>query len=133
MLPWVINSDFSAFVVGSAIPQIQAIAGLLAAVAITQFTFTFPPLLWFGYQVVTDAMIEDKAYSPGNGSRGRIDTWQEWSRWKRVKTFPDSTIFTALTSANAGALQWTMVSQNVQSDAWTGRPYNGLHWNVGRG
>jgi len=81
--PCVIKNDFSAFVVGSAIPQIQAIAGLIAAVAIMQFTFTFPPLLWFGYQVVTDAMIEDKPYSPGNGSKGRMDTWQEWSRWKR--------------------------------------------------
>ena len=54
-----------------------------------QFTFTFPPLLWFGYQVMTDAMIEDKAYSPGNGNEGRIDTWKDWSRWKRVKDLPE--------------------------------------------
>jgi len=72
-----------AFVVGSAIPQVQTITGIIAAAAIMQFTYTFPPLLWFGYQVRADAMIEDRAYSPGDGSKGRIDTWREWSRWKR--------------------------------------------------
>jgi hypothetical protein len=80
-----VNSDFPAFVVGSAIPQVQTITGIIAAAAIMQFTYTFPPLLWFGYQVRADAMIEDKAYSPGDGSKGRIDTWRHWSRWKRVK------------------------------------------------
>jgi len=72
-----------AFVVCSSIPQIQTIVGFVGAAAIMQFTFTFPPLLWLAYQVMTDAMIEDKAYSPGNGNKGRIDTWKDWSRWKR--------------------------------------------------
>ena len=83
-----ISNNFPAFIIGSAIPQVQAISGLVAAVGTMQFTYTFPPLLWFGYQVVTDAMIEDKEYSPGNGSTGRKDTWKEWSRWKRVKASP---------------------------------------------
>ncbi|KAF8677801.1 hypothetical protein AX14_004793 [Amanita brunnescens Koide BX004] len=72
-----------AFLVGSSIPQIQAVGGLIGAVAIMQFTYTFPPLLWLGYQVMIDAMIDDKAHSPCCGCKGRIDTWQEWSRWKR--------------------------------------------------
>ncbi|KAF8722745.1 hypothetical protein AX14_009564 [Amanita brunnescens Koide BX004] len=72
-----------AFIIGSAIPQVQSISGLVAAVGIMQFTYTFPPLLWFGYQVVTDAMIEDKEYRPGSGRKCRIDTWQDWSRWRR--------------------------------------------------
>ena len=83
----VINNNFPAFIIGSAIPQVQSISGLVAAVGIMQFTYTFPPLLWFGYQVVTDAMIEDKEYRPGSGRKCRIDTWQDWSRWRRVKTF----------------------------------------------
>ena len=73
-----------AFVVASAIPQIQSIVALIAAVAIMQFTYTFPPILRFGYDVITDAMAADKPYVPGNGSRGRVDTWRQWSRWKRV-------------------------------------------------
>ena len=74
-----------AFVVASAIPQIQTIVGLIAAVAIMQFTYTFPPILRFGYDVITDAMAADAPYVPGQGARGRVDTWREWSRWKRVR------------------------------------------------
>ena len=50
-----------------------------------QFTYTFPPILRFGYDVITDAMAADKPYVPGNGSHGRVDTWRQWSRWKRVR------------------------------------------------
>jgi hypothetical protein len=72
-----------AFVIGSAIPQIQTIFGLIAALAIMQFTYTFPPILRFGYDVITDAMAADAPYVPGQGARGRVDTWNQWSRWKR--------------------------------------------------
>ncbi|KZP01571.1 hypothetical protein CALVIDRAFT_508168 [Calocera viscosa TUFC12733] len=43
-----------AFIVGSAIPQVQTISGLVAAVCIMQFTYTFPPALVLGYQVLAD-------------------------------------------------------------------------------
>ncbi|TFK47166.1 hypothetical protein OE88DRAFT_1666471 [Heliocybe sulcata] len=61
-----------AFIVGSAIPQVQNISALVAAVCIMQFTYTFPPLLLVGYMVIKDAMIDD----PG-------DSWSQLSRWKR--------------------------------------------------
>jgi len=44
-----------AFIVGSAIPQVQTISGLVAAVCIMQFTYTFPPALLLGYHVLVDA------------------------------------------------------------------------------
>jgi len=72
-----------AFIVGSAIPQVQTITGLIAAIAIMQFTYSFPPLLRLGYDIITDAMAEDGAYVPGGGATGRADTWRDWSRWKR--------------------------------------------------
>ncbi|CAA7271203.1 unnamed protein product [Cyclocybe aegerita] len=72
-----------AFIIGSAIPQVQTITGLIAAIAIMQFTYSFPPLLRFGYDVITDAMSQDAAYVPGSGASGRVDGWKEWSRWKR--------------------------------------------------
>ena len=49
-----------------------------------QFTYTFPPILRFGYDVITDAMAADAPYVPGQGARGRVDNWSQWSRWKRV-------------------------------------------------
>jgi hypothetical protein len=61
-----------AFVIASAIPQVQTIAGLVAAICIMQFTYTFPPLLLVAYQMIKDAAIDD----PG-------DTWKNWSRWRR--------------------------------------------------
>ena len=38
-----------------------------------QFTYTFPPLLRFGYDVIKDAMAADALYVPGQGARGRVD------------------------------------------------------------
>ncbi|KAI0720869.1 transmembrane amino acid transporter protein-domain-containing protein [Fomitopsis betulina] len=43
-----------AFIVGAAIPQVQTISGLVAAVCIMQFTYTFPPALIFGFYFLTD-------------------------------------------------------------------------------
>ncbi|KAF8815786.1 hypothetical protein BYT27DRAFT_7224712 [Phlegmacium glaucopus] len=50
------------FVVASAVPQVQTITGLIAAVSIMQFTYTFPPILRLGYDVITDAMVADAPY-----------------------------------------------------------------------
>jgi hypothetical protein len=79
-----LSFQFSAFLIGSAIPQIQTITGLIAAIAIMQFTYTFPVMLRFGYDVVTDAMAEDEPYTPGKETSGRVDNWNQWSRWRRV-------------------------------------------------
>ncbi len=73
-----------AFIIGSAIPQVATITGLIGAIAIMQFSYTFPPLLLFEYNVITDAAGEDHPHVPGSGGKGRIDSWRDWSRWKRV-------------------------------------------------
>ncbi|KAJ7890531.1 transmembrane amino acid transporter [Mycena olivaceomarginata] len=72
-----------AFIIGSAIPQIQTINGVVAAIGIMQFTYTFPPLLRLGYDVISDAMVADEPYDPHLGRYQRIDSWNQWSRWKR--------------------------------------------------
>ncbi|KAG0203013.1 hypothetical protein BGX28_004567 [Mortierella sp. GBA30] len=72
-----------AYVVGSAVPQVENISSLIAAICIIQFSYTFPPLLRLGYDVITDAMSEDAIYVPGSGITGRVDSWKEGSRWKR--------------------------------------------------
>ncbi|KAJ6591532.1 transmembrane amino acid transporter protein-domain-containing protein [Mycena vulgaris] len=53
---------FFTFIIGSAIPQIQTINGLIGAIGIMQFTYTFPPLLRLGYDVISDAMVADQPY-----------------------------------------------------------------------
>ncbi|KAF8325342.1 transmembrane amino acid transporter [Amanita rubescens] len=74
---------WTTFVIGAAIPQVGTITGLIGAIAIMQFSYTFPPLLIFGYSVITDAAREDHPHVPGSGGKGRIDSWRDWSRWKR--------------------------------------------------
>ncbi|KAF9358195.1 hypothetical protein BGX26_002262 [Mortierella sp. AD094] len=72
-----------AYIIGSAVPQIENISSLIAAICIMQFSYTFPPLLRFGYDVLTDAMSEDAVFVPGQGTSGRIDSWKDKSRWIR--------------------------------------------------
>jgi hypothetical protein len=83
---WMIINIFfwiGAFVVGTAIPQIQTISGLIAAMCILQFTYTFPFLLKVVLDVQLDAMKGDGAYVPGSGKAARVDSWMQASRWKR--------------------------------------------------
>jgi len=80
-----------AFVIASAIPQVQTISGLVAAICIMQFTYTFPPLMLLGYKMRIAANGLIKADSAPIGEvPGQIqaeeygDTWRNWSRWRRA-------------------------------------------------
>lgn len=81
----VVNTVFwvLAFIVGAAIPQVQTISGLNAAISLLQFSYTFPLLLSFAFAVQVDAMKGDGQYVPGAGKANRADTWLQWSRWRR--------------------------------------------------
>uniref|UniRef100_A0A0W0FFB4 Amino acid transporter transmembrane domain-containing protein n=1 Tax=Moniliophthora roreri TaxID=221103 RepID=A0A0W0FFB4_MONRR len=76
-----------AFIVGSAIPQVQTISGLIAAICIMQFTYTFPPLLLLGYQIRVFAEGYGDHVATRNPNEPRDDdpgdTWRNLSRWKR--------------------------------------------------
>lgn len=69
-LYWVI-----AFVVCAAIPQFSYISGLVGALFILQFTYTFPAILGFGYQIQKDAMLPgEESFDPSTGTYNYIDT-----------------------------------------------------------
>ncbi|THU92102.1 hypothetical protein K435DRAFT_758442 [Dendrothele bispora CBS 962.96] len=80
-----------AFVIASAIPQVQTISGLVAAVCIMQFTYTFPPLMLLGYKMRISA---NGLHKTDNAPIGEVpaqiqaedpgDTWRDFSRWKRA-------------------------------------------------
>lgn len=53
-----------AFLVCAAIPAFSAISGLVGAVCILQFTYTFPAILAFGFQIQKDAMTSDETFDP---------------------------------------------------------------------
>ena len=104
--------NIEAFVIGSAIPQIQTIVGLIAALAIMQFTYTFPPILRLGYDVITDAMAADAPYVPGQGASGRVDNWNQWSRWKRVSSAMSESYLIKLTFNEKRACSVVACSSN---------------------
>lgn len=69
------------FIIGAAIPQVQTLSGMVGAVTNMQFTYSFPTGFTFLYLVQLDATSEDGAYTPG--APQHIDSWRDWSRWKR--------------------------------------------------
>lgn len=101
-----------AFVIGAAIPQIQTISGLVAAIAILQvcilrffesprlqrrptdsthkfrvslpqFSYTFPFLCKWAFDIQVTAMAADPPHTVGTVPQ-RIDTWRSASRWRRA-------------------------------------------------
>lgn len=70
-----------AFVLAAAIPQFSNLSGLVAAVCILQFTYTFPPFLMLGYKIKKDAMLEGEGFDPQTGHVVRHDSGMK--RWWR--------------------------------------------------
>lgn len=63
---------------GSGIPSVGTLSGLVAAICIFQFSYTFPPLFQLALEMHKDAMVADDAFeTPGVAPR-RIDTWKSW-------------------------------------------------------
>ncbi|KAI4756212.1 hypothetical protein E4T52_11687 [Aureobasidium sp. EXF-3400] len=72
-----------AFLLAAAIPQFSALSGLVAALCILQFTYTFPPLLMVGVQVQYDAIRPEQGegFNPATGETVRHDRGMK--RWIR--------------------------------------------------
>ncbi|KAH6711122.1 transmembrane amino acid transporter protein-domain-containing protein [Leptodontidium sp. 2 PMI_412] len=78
---WVI-----AWVVCAAIPQFSYISGLVGAVCILQFTYTFPAILAFGFQIQKDAMTPEEHFDPATKTYHGIDRgMKRWVRGFMVK------------------------------------------------
>lgn len=71
-----------AFIVGAAIPQIQTLAGLIAAVCILQFSYTFPFLLKVALDVQIIAMRGDGEHTVGMTPQRR-SSWLSPARWAK--------------------------------------------------
>ncbi|KAJ7448651.1 transmembrane amino acid transporter protein-domain-containing protein [Mycena galericulata] len=73
-----------AFVLGSAIPSVGALTGLLAAMGFFHFTYTFPPLMMLGLDLQVDAALADEPFTTPGVAPKQIDSWRQISRWKRA-------------------------------------------------
>lgn len=82
-IPMVIFYWGLCYVIASAIPQFTTLTGLVGAVCILQFTYTFPSIMALGLDVQLNAMKADGPYDPVTKTTNRIDTWKQASRWIR--------------------------------------------------
>ncbi|KAM0792676.1 hypothetical protein ACM66B_002456 [Microbotryomycetes sp. NB124-2] len=72
-----------AFVIGTAIPSVGTLSGLVAAICIFQFTYTLPPVMALGMMMHEDASTMDEEYTKENSTPRQQDTWRSFSRWNR--------------------------------------------------
>lgn len=70
-----------AFVVAAAIPSVSNLSGLIAALCILQFSYTFPPFLMLFHNAQRDAIREGEGFEASTGRTIRHD--QGMTRWIR--------------------------------------------------
>ena len=70
-----------AFVIAAGIPDFSGLTGIVAAVCILQFTYTFPPLLAIAYMIKKNSMLPDEGFEPSTGTFARKDSGLK--RWVR--------------------------------------------------
>ena len=66
--------------------------------------------MFCAFAIQRDAAKADHPYDPSTGTRERIDTWRDWSRWKRglaphfyIKLFNFLLFLASLATAGLGA------------------------------
>lgn len=63
-----------AFVIASGIPDFSGLTGVVAAICILNFTYTFPPMLAVAYAVKRFALREGEGFDPRTGKIIKHDT-----------------------------------------------------------
>jgi hypothetical protein len=70
-----------AFVIGAAIPDFSGFTGIVSAVCILQFTYTFPPLLHVAFNVRKNALQPGEGFDPATGRTMLNDSGlRRWTR-----------------------------------------------------
>ena len=62
-----------AFVIAAGIPDFSGLTGVVAAICILQFTYTFPPLLSIAYMINRNAAMVEPEFNPVTGQISRHD------------------------------------------------------------
>jgi hypothetical protein len=62
-----------AFIVAAAVPNLNGISGLVGALLILNFTYTFPAILYIGYRCQVDAALPGEGFDPYTGMTTRHD------------------------------------------------------------
>ncbi len=82
-----------AFVIASAVPQVDNLGGFIAAAGILQFTYTFPPMMYLGFQIKKGAIQSGEGFDPATGRTVRLDSgMNRWIRGYKQNMLLNSTL-----------------------------------------
>lgn len=70
-----------AFIVASAVPNINGISGIVSSIFLVNFTYTFPGVVYLGYQIQMFAKLDGEGFNPFTRVTTRHDTGNK--RWIR--------------------------------------------------
>ncbi|KAI1207882.1 transmembrane amino acid transporter protein-domain-containing protein [Annulohypoxylon truncatum] len=71
-----------AFIIAASVPQFSYIVGLVGALFILSFTYTFPAWLAVGYWIRKEAIVEaEERFDPATNTYSYVD--HGWKRWRR--------------------------------------------------
>ncbi|KAJ5197843.1 transmembrane amino acid transporter [Penicillium cinerascens] len=73
-----------AFIVAASVPNLNGVSGLVGALLILNFTYTFPAILWVGYSCQIGARLPGEGFNPVTRVTTRLDNG--WTRWVRGYT-----------------------------------------------
>ena len=69
------------FLIAAAVPNLNGISGIVGALLILNFTYTFPALLYIGFRCQVDAALPGEGFDPHTGVTTRHDAGMK--RWVR--------------------------------------------------
>lgn len=70
-----------AFIVAASVPNLNGISGIVGALLILNFTYTFPAILYVGYNCQIGARLPGEGFDPATRITTRHDNG--WRRWVR--------------------------------------------------
>lgn len=70
-----------AFIVAASVPNLAGVSGLVGALLILNFTYTFPGILYVGFNSQIGAQLPGEGFDPATRITTRLDNG--WRRWVR--------------------------------------------------
>lgn len=70
-----------AFIVAASVPNLNGVSGLVGALLILNFTYTFPAILYVGFSCQVGARLPGEGFNPATRVTTRLDNG--WRRWVR--------------------------------------------------
>lgn len=77
-----------AFVIAASVPQFSYVSGLLSAVCMLSFTYSFPALLGLGFRIKKGAMLAEESFDEVSRKYVRLDGGiKRWTRGYAVSWY----------------------------------------------